>query len=281
MPADDQDQQPRADWDSAASGWAKQADTLQRQGMPVSAWMLDHVGLQPGQRVLELAAGPGDTGFLAAELIQPGGTLVCSDASEAMLEVARERARAKGIENVEFRRLELDWIDLDTASVDAVLCRWGYMLATDPEAALRETRRVIRPGGRVALAVWDREEENPWATVVTEALQRLGLAGPARAGGPGRFSLADPARLEELLGAAGFVELAVTGIDSARVNHDVSAFLEESRDLSPMHRDLYAGLDATEISKLERTVAELAEPYTADDGSLRLPARSLVAAASA
>ena len=84
--------------------------------------------LGPGQRVLELAAGPGDTGFMAARLIEPGGTLICSDAVAGMLDVARERAEEQGIDNVEFKQLQLEWIDLPTASVDVVLCRWGVML---------------------------------------------------------------------------------------------------------------------------------------------------------
>ncbi len=133
-------------WGRAAAGWGKRALRVREFGLPVSAWMLDHVGLQPGFRVLELAAGPGETGFLAAELIRPGGSLVCSDATEEMLEVARARASELGIENVEFKRIELEWIDLETASVDVVLCKWGLMFAVDPEAALREIRRVLRPG---------------------------------------------------------------------------------------------------------------------------------------
>src|SRR5437588_10984532 len=79
-------------WERAASGWEKRADRVRELGMPVSTWMIERLELQPGQRVLELAAGPGDTGFLAAELIEPGGVLVCSDAAEAMLNIARARA---------------------------------------------------------------------------------------------------------------------------------------------------------------------------------------------
>src|SRR6185312_10607197 len=133
-------------WERAATGWGAHAERMREFGMPVSAWMIEHAGLQPGQRVLELAAGPGDTGFLAAELIQPGGVLLSTDATENMLEVARGRAAQLGISNVEFKRIELEWIDLETASVDAALCKWGLMFTVDPEAALREVRRVLRPG---------------------------------------------------------------------------------------------------------------------------------------
>jgi len=167
-------------WDAQAAGWGRQADSTRAQAMPVSAWMIDHAELQAGETVLELAAGPGDTGFMAAERVQPGGWLICSDGSEQMLEVARERAAEQGIENVEFKPLQLEWIDLETATVDAILCRWGLMLLIDPGAALSECRRVLRPGGRLALAVWDMPAVNPWATIPNQALVNLGLAEPMR-----------------------------------------------------------------------------------------------------
>ena len=131
-------------------------------GMPVSAWMIEQLWLQPGQRVLELAAGPGDTGFLAAELIRPGGTLISSDAAEAMLEVARERARGAGD-----RRTSSSGSSSSSGSTcrrrasTRSLCRWGVMLSLDPAAAMHETRRVLRPGGRIALAVWDDARGEP------------------------------------------------------------------------------------------------------------------------
>src|SRR5690349_1459002 len=115
-------------WERAAPGWREHRAALQAVAMPVSQWMADAVHPQPGHRVLELAAGPGDTGFLVAELIAPGGTLICSDASEGMLDVARARAEELGTEGVEFRVIDAEWIDLPAAGLDAVLCRWGYML---------------------------------------------------------------------------------------------------------------------------------------------------------
>src|SRR6202046_4760187 len=200
MPPPDPDQQratSREAWEQAAAGWGRLADRGRDWAIEVSATMGGALALQPGQRVLELAAGPGDTGFMAAELVAPGGTLICSDGAEAMLAVARERAAAQGISNVEFRQLELEWIDLPTADVDAVLCRWGIMLVVDSEAAAQEIRRVLRPGGHAALAVWDEPQSNPWTTVAADALTELGVMAPAQPDEPGMFKLAAKGALEE------------------------------------------------------------------------------------
>lgn len=268
-------------WGRAAAGWGKRAQRVREFGLPVSAWMLDHAGLQPGLRVLELAAGPGDTGFLAAELIRPGGTLVCSDATDEMLDVARARATDLGITNVEFKRIELEWIDLETASVDAVLCKWGLMFAVDPEAALREVRRVLRPGGRIALAVWDEPPVNPWATITTRALVELGHTTQPDPDGPGMFALAAPGRLQDLLGDAGFLEVVVESVDPPRAFDSVGEYISETDDLSSMFGDVFDPLSEEQRAEVVERVTELAQPYVGADGALRLPARSLVAAAEA
>jgi ubiquinone/menaquinone biosynthesis C-methylase UbiE len=268
-------------WERAASGWGRRAEHIRRVGMPVSTWMIEHAGLQPGQRVLELAAGPGETGLLAAELIRPGGMLISSDASENMLNVARARAAELGIDNVEFRPLELEWIDLPIASVDVAMCRWGVMLIVDPEAALREMRRVLVPGGRVVLAVWDQAELNPWATITNRALVELGHATPPDPTVPGMFSLAAPGRLHEMLESAGFVEVLVESLELPRPPVTAAEQVAETLDLSSAFAETYERLSEPERRALEERIASLGEPYAGPDGRMALPARSLVAAATA
>jgi ubiquinone/menaquinone biosynthesis C-methylase UbiE len=268
-------------WERAAEGWGKRAEDVREMGMPVSAWMIEHIAPQPGQVLLELAAGPGDTGFMAAELIAPGGELISSDAADEMLSVARGRAAELGIENVDFKRLELEWIDLKAASVDSVLCRWGVMLTLDPAAALREMRRVLRPGGRAALAVWDSPEHNPWATIPTRALVELGHAKAPDPSAPGMFALSDADRLRELLGDTGFSDVLVDAVDVARNYESIDGFLAEILDLSQAFGEVHRGLSDEAQQEVASRVAALAEPWTGGGGRVRMPGRSLVAGAQA
>jgi ubiquinone/menaquinone biosynthesis C-methylase UbiE len=268
-------------WERAAPGWGRQAEHTREMGMPVSTWMIEQLALQPGHRLLELAAGPGDTGFLAAELIKPGGTLICSDASEGMLEVARERAKKFGVENVEFKRLELEWIDLPAASVEALLCRWGFMLCLDPAAAMRESRRVLAPAGRIAVAVWDLPQENPWATIFTRALIDEGVGSAPDPNAPGMFALAEPGKLQRMLEDAGFVDVLVESVDIHRLYESFDEYWGETLDLSRVVAEALEPLSEDQRAAVKTRVRSLAEDFRDGEGRLMLPGRSLAASASA
>jgi SAM-dependent methyltransferase len=264
-------------WETAAAGWGREADTVRTWGMPVSVAMVDSLGLQPGQRVLELAAGPGDTGFMAAELVRPGGTLISSDGAEPMIEVARARAAQLGIDNVEFRQLELEWIDLETASVDAVLVRWGIMLTVDPPAAAHEIRRVLRPGGHAALAVWAALERNPWALIPRRAMLELGHTEPPDPGVPGPFALAEDGRLAAVLEDAGFTDVEVIPVTLERHYAGAQEIVAESANCSPGFGATYRDLSEEQRAEVAAHMTAAAAPYTAPDGSVTLPGVSLVA----
>ena len=243
--------------------------------------MVEQLDLQPGQRVLELAAGPGDTGFLAAELVRPGGSLISSDASEAMLGVARARARDLGVTNVEFKQLELEWIDL----ADRQRRRRPLSLGADVRG---------RPGSgrsRRHAACFGREagSRSPCGTSRSATRGRRfrpGLwsssahAEPPDPDAPGMFALADPDRLQELLETAGFVDAVVEAVELNWHQAGLGAHLEEMLDLSRPLADVRERLSPEEWSEVADRVADLAKPFTAADGSLRFPASSLVASAS-
>jgi ubiquinone/menaquinone biosynthesis C-methylase UbiE len=289
----------RESWEAAAPGWRRRQELMRSFAAPVSHWMVDAISPQPGQRVLELAAGMGETGMLAAELVAPLGGVIVSDQAEAMLEGARARAIELSLSNVEFQVLNAEWIDLPLASVDAVLCRWGYMLMADPATALADARRVLRPGGRIALAVWDAIAENPWALLPgQELLERDGgpAAGALGAGAssesasaanasseprPGPFALASEARVVKLLREAGFVEVQVEALALTRHHASFEELWETTLDLSPSFHDSVLSRPAAEIAEIEASLAARFAPYTAADGTIEIPGRTLVACASA
>jgi ubiquinone/menaquinone biosynthesis C-methylase UbiE len=271
----------REGWERSAEGWSRTSARFTAATMPVSRWLVDAIDPQPGQRVLELAAGIGEVGFLVAELIEPGGTLVSTDGAEAMVEHARARAEQLGLRNVEFKPVDLEWIDARTAEFDAVLCRWGYMFALDRDAALRETRRVLRPGGRLALATWTESSRNPWAMVTRAALYDAGLVGELELPAPGPFDLPTPAVVTELLEEAGFTDVVCDEVELRFPFDDVDDLFNEMAARSRSFADLADSLDARQLDDLRARVAEQAEPFRTPDGGVSLPGVALVAAADA
>lgn len=268
-------------WGRAAPGWGRRREAFQRAVQPVSMWLVDALRPQPGHRVVEVACGPGDTGLLAAELVQPGGSVLLTDAAEPMVELARARVRELGASGVEAKAMDAEWLDLPAASADGLLCRFGLMLLADPGAALSDWRRVLRPGGRLALAVWAAAEANPWATVVTEALVAAGHAEPPDPGAPGMFALADRSRLLALLEGAGFTGAATEEVEVRFRYGGRDEVWEERLDLSPDLPQAVEALSPAEHARLRDAVDERLRRHAAADASVALPGRVLVAAADA
>ncbi len=278
----DERQESRVRWGVAAQGWGARADVLRRMTMPVSSWMVDAIEPQPGDTLLELAAGPGDTGFLAAELIQPGGTLICSDFSPEMLTVAQERAQALGLDNVRFKQIDAESpLDIEAASLDGVLCRWGYMLMTEPVAALQESRRVLKPGSRLALAAWTGPDDNLWSALPGRELVRRGLEEPPEPGGPGQFAWGEKGVIAEHLEAAGFVDYEIAAVDFAYTFASAEEWWTAMLDFSSRLKEAAARMDAETVAGIQAAMREGAAEFAGEDGTIALPARTWVAAATA
>jgi SAM-dependent methyltransferase len=268
-------------WSRSAAGWQKRAAEVQQWGQPVSEWLLDAVQLQPGQTVVELAAGTAETGLLAAERVKPGGRVLISDFTDEMLDAARARAQELGADNVEFRQIDLESIGIGAALVDAAIVRWGLMLVADAPAAARELRRILKPGGRLAVAVWDVPERNPWATIPTTEIVERGLVPPRDPSGPGMFALSPESKLRDLLEESGFTDVTVDGIELERREDSADEYLNLTRDLSRPFADFLERADADVAGSVIEGIERRLEPYAAEDGAIVLPGRTLVASASA
>jgi SAM-dependent methyltransferase len=266
-------------WQAMAPGWERRRAELEKVTRPVSEWMVQALDPQPGDTVFELAAGPGDTGFLASTLLGPEGRIISSDFSSEMVEVARRRAAELGLENVEHRVIDAEEIRLDDDSVDGVLCRFGFMLMPDPEAALAETRRVLRPGGRLVLAVWGQAERNPWISIAGRLLAELGLVPRPQPGEPGMFVLADEERLRGLLGGAGFAVERVEDVPVLFEFDDVDDYIAGSRETGGMFARTWRDASDDEREAIRTGLAERFAPF-AVNGAYELPGVAVVAAAS-
>jgi ubiquinone/menaquinone biosynthesis C-methylase UbiE len=278
---DEQRASSRERWEDIAPGWERGAELFHAATLPVAHWMVEQLEPQPGQTILELAAGRGDVGFLAAELLHPGGRLISTDGAEAMVEVAKRRAEELGVRDVEFKPMELEWIDAKLATIDGILSRFGHMHAVDPEAALRDARRVLRPGGRIVLTVWAPAAANVWLAALPEEAEKAGYVEAKAAGEPGAFALSDAAALSEMLEDAGFDTPRIEPLDLTFTAPSLDAMWDTIRSLSSSMRPVLDALSPADHYKLRDAVEARWAPYVAADGSVAIPGRALGVVAEA
>lgn len=266
-------------WSSVATDWAQLTERVDRQLRAAADWMIDELALEPGQRVLDLAGGPGTVSMMAARAVSPGGHVIYSDFAEPMVEAARERLQAEGAPGVEYRVIDAETIDLPDASVDAVACRMGFMLMADPAAALRESRRVLAPGGRIALAVWSDAASNPWGALPMQAVATQFGAPPPPADAPGLWALADEARLKALLEDAGFQSIRIEKLDDAVEFESAEQWIDVTLRLAGPLKTLLANLDDDTRSAIKSRMLEAAKPYELPDGRISMAEQILAASA--
>jgi SAM-dependent methyltransferase len=217
--------------EAIAPTWERRRADIETVATPVREWMLRELRPRPGDTVLELAAGVGDTGFEAAAIVGEQGRLISTDFSPAMVDAARRRGAELRVRNAECVVMDAERLELDDDSVDGVLCRFGYMLMTEPGTALAETRRVLRPGGRVVLAVWGPPQQNPFFGIIASSLIERGhIPPPEPPPAPGIFSMASAERTNALLADAGFNQARTEEVGGCFVLPSVDEYLSVIAD---------------------------------------------------
>jgi SAM-dependent methyltransferase len=265
-------------WAAVAPAWAEHAAYADARGAEVGERMLQLTAPRPGERVLELACGPGGLGLAAAARVAPEGEVVLSDVAAEMTAIAAARADALGLRNVSTSELDLESIEEPDGAYDVVLCREGLMFATDPARAAQEIARVLRPGGRVAVAVWGPRERNPWLGIVFDAVAaQLGRPVPPP-GVPGPFSMSDADRLEALLSDAGLAEAVVSELTVPLRAATFAEWWTRTSALAGPLATILASLPKPAVQALTPRVREATSAYRTPAG-LEFPGVSLVAAA--
>ena len=263
-------------WGSVARAWGEHAEYADARGAAVTARMLELSMPQPGERLLELACGAGGVGLAAAERLAPGGDVVLSDVVPEMTAIASARAGALGLGNVTTCVLDLERIEQPDGSYDVVLCREGLMFAPDPARAAREIRRVLRPGGRVALAVWGPRDRNPWLGVVLDAVSaQLGKPVPPP-GIPGPFSLGDADKLAALLSDAELSDVVISELPVPLRAVSFDEWWARTCALAGPLAKILASLPADAAQALRTRAREAIRAYETPDG-LEFPGLALLA----
>jgi SAM-dependent methyltransferase len=221
--------------------------------------------------VLDLAGGTGDLTEAVAGSV---ARVISTDFSPEMVEAARRRQ----IAGAEHRVMDMQEIELPDASVDAVVCRFGYMLVPDPLLALRETRRVLRPAGRLAFATWAPAERNPWATAYGPVLLERGLQAPPKPGEPGQFTLADPKQIEALVGAAGFDDVEVEEVPVEYRFPDWEAYRHVVTSLAASLRETLSTLPDAVVAEVDDGARARLGRFRTETGYV-IPGLALVTAA--
>lgn len=196
-------------WDAAAAGWKEWSEFNDRADAHISERLVELAGVQPGSRVLDVAAGYGEPALTAARKAGPEGRVVATDISAEMLAAGRERAAATGLGNVEFMQANAFSLDFPPSSFDAAVSRWGIIFEPDAEAAAARIRGFLKPGARMAIASWGEPDQVPFLSIpMRTTRERLGVPPPPP-GTPGPLSRPTPAAIGGLLEGAGFSNVVV------------------------------------------------------------------------
>ena len=220
----------REQWNKDGAAWRRWNPTLDRWYGEATRRMLDLARIQRGQRMLDIAAGAGEPSVSAAERVGPGGYVLATDISEGIVELALQVARERGLRQVETRAMDGEKLDLPDASFDAVLCRLGLMYMPHPAAALREWRRALRAGGRVAVVVFSTPDRNSWGAIPASIIRRRAQLPPPVPGQPGPFSLGAPGVLEGIFRQAGFADPEVHAVPAPHRMASAAEYVRVARE---------------------------------------------------
>jgi ubiquinone/menaquinone biosynthesis C-methylase UbiE len=253
----------RQSWNSVAPAWQKWWKTIERGTEGVSRRLVELAEIKPGSRVLDIATGIGEPSITAANQVGKNGRVLATDISSQMLTIAKERVASLGLLNViEFREGDVETIELQSSSFDAVLCRWGLMFLPDLKAGLTNINRSLKEGGHLAASVWAAPAQDTLSDVTMKIVMKETNSPPPPPGTPGPFSLSDENTLKNTFLTSGFKNLALERI-SVSFDFDspadfTSFILETSCPLLKMITNQIL----ERRGEIKKAVTEVAKSYT-------------------
>ncbi|MBV9343112.1 MAG: class I SAM-dependent methyltransferase [Acidobacteria bacterium] len=263
-------------WTESAQYWEKHRKIIRHMFAPVTQALMKAAAITRRGAFLDLATGPGEPALSIAELIGSEGTVVGTDPVAEMVEAARREGERRGLHNATFEVAFAENLPFPANSFDAVVSRFGVMFFASPADALRECLRVLKPGGRIAMAVWHFVEKNPFHYTVAQVLERYVDSPPPAPDSPDAFRFASPGKLQAVLSAAGAAATSERLLRfSIEAPISVESFWTLRSEMSEKLRRKIAALSKQQISALKHEVLESLKTYSSEQG-ISFPAEVLI-----
>ena len=257
----------RQQWRKGAEGWRKRSEFLDAATAHVSERMVELAGVEPGSRVLDVAAGYGQPSLTAAAVAGADGKVVATDISAEMLAYGRERAEAAGLGNVEFVESEAAALDFPPESFDAALSRFGIIFEPEGEATAARVRGFLVPGSRMVIASWGPPDRVPFIAVpMGTAMRTLGV-DPPPPGTPGPLSRPTPDALGGLLEGGGFSDVEVEETEVSFEWESADEFVAMVKDTVPPLVALIAA-NAEDPDSVWDAILAVVKEKASDDGTV-------------
>jgi enediyne biosynthesis protein CalE5 len=269
----------KRDWDAAAAGWKKWWPVLERGAQPVSDRLVELARVGPGSRVLDVATGSGEPAVTAARRVAPNGRIVAVDQSPGMLAIARERADALRITNVEFRESDGEALAIDERDFDAVLCRWGLMFMPDLDGALSGLHQRLFSGGRLAVSVWSTPDKVPMISIGAEMVRKLANLPPSPPGALDPLRLGDTSILTGALERCGFKDITIERMPVTFEFDSAEDFTKMREEVASAFRALLARQSPELRSQIIAAVTDAARKFRQSDGKVRTTNETILFAA--
>jgi SAM-dependent methyltransferase len=259
----------RAAWAGLSASWEKWDSIIMDQLGPVGDEMIDHLAIADDQHHLDIASGTGEPGLSIARLA-PKGRVVLTDLAPEMLEVAARRAEAHGITNIDTRVCSADDLPFDDGVFGSVSVRFGYMFFPDPAKATEEFVRVLAPGGRLCASVWVKPEENPWTSIVMDAITTEVTIPPPDPDSPNMFRCAAPGHVSVLYEHAGLHDVAEWDVDVELVTGSPEEYWQMMSDHVSLAAWALQQVDDAARARIASRVIERVAEFE-QDGMVRVP----------
>lgn len=263
-------------WNETAPYWEKHRAVIREMFAPITQALIEAAQIRPGSAVLDVATGPGEPALAIAEFVGDQGKVLGIDPVPEMVEAARREEKSRGLRNATFAVAQADALPADAQSFDAVVSRFGVMFFSAPVEAIQEMLRVLKPKGRIALAVWSFAERNPFHYILSRVVEHYVESPPAAPDAPDAFRYAAPGKLSAILSKAGAAAVSEQVFQfSIRASVSLEEFWTLRTEMSERLRNKLKAIPKDQIGEIKREIIDSLREYSAHDG-ITMPAEVLI-----